>query len=60
MNKRTLDIAIVLTVFLAMGGTAQATQILPDTCTTSLLLTGVIAGLGLVRKFVRLRTALEN
>jgi hypothetical protein len=56
MNKRILDIAIVLTVFLAMGGVAHATignLTLPDNCTTSLLLTGVVAGLGLVRKFVR-------
>ena len=53
MNKRILELAIVLAVFLAMGGTAQAGVRVPDNCTTSLLLTGVVAGLGLVRKFVR-------
>jgi hypothetical protein len=53
MNKRILELAIVLAVFLAMGGTARAGAAVPDNCTTSLLLTGVVAGLGLVRKFVR-------
>jgi hypothetical protein len=54
MNKRILDIAIVLTVLLATGGTAHATPaITPDNCVTSLLLAGVVAGLGLARKFVR-------
>ena len=53
MNKRILDVVIVLTVFLAMGGTAHATAKLPDNCVTSLLLAGVVGGLGLVRKFVR-------
>jgi PIN domain nuclease of toxin-antitoxin system len=53
MNKRILDIAIVLTVLLAMGGTAHASRVVPDNCVTSLLLAGVVAGLGLARKFVR-------
>jgi PIN domain nuclease of toxin-antitoxin system len=53
MNKRILDVAIVLTVFLAMGGTAHAAIRVPDNCVTSLLLAGVVGGLGLVRRFVR-------
>ena len=59
MKKHMLDIAIVLTVVLAMCGSVSASTspppggTAPDSCTTSLLLAGIAGGLGLVRKFVR-------
>jgi uncharacterized protein YceK len=58
MKKHMLDIAIVLTVVLAMCGSVSASTSpppgsAPDSCTTSLLLAGIAGGLGLVRKFVR-------
>jgi hypothetical protein len=57
MKKLMLDIAIVLTIVLAMSGSAHAVPVpppaAPDSCTTSLLLAGVAGGLGLLRKFMR-------
>ncbi len=55
MKKQMLDIAIVLTILLAAGGSAHAgvTVPLPDNCVTSLLLAGAAGGLGLLRKLMR-------
>ena len=52
-----LDIAIVLTILLATGGSAYAAVTpppgVPDNCVTSLLLAGAAGGLGLLRKLMR-------
>jgi hypothetical protein len=56
MKKQMLDIAIVLTILLATGGSALATPLpppAPDNCVTSLLLAGAVGGLGLLRKLMR-------
>jgi hypothetical protein len=54
MKKQMLDIAIVLTILLATGGSAYATVTpVPDSCVTSLLLAGAAGGLGLLRKLMR-------
>ena len=57
MKKQMLDIAIVLTILLATGGSAYAAVTpppgVPDNCVTSLLLAGAAGGLGLLRKLMR-------
>jgi hypothetical protein len=56
MKKLVLDMAIVLTVLLAMSGSAYASVLpppVPDNCVTSLLLAGAAGGLGLLRKLMR-------
>jgi hypothetical protein len=55
MKRKLIDIAIVLTILLAMSGSAlaQSRPSAPDSCVTSLLLAGTALGLGLARKFLR-------
>jgi hypothetical protein len=59
MKKQIMDTVIVLTVLLALSGSAFAQSQTnnfvgaPDNCVTSLLLAGAVGGLGLVRKFLR-------
>jgi hypothetical protein len=64
MKKRMIDIAIVLTILLAMSGSAYAGWdhghhhdygpiAAPDGCLTSVLLAGAAGGLGLLRRFLR-------
>jgi hypothetical protein len=58
MKKKMIDCAITVAVLLAMTASAYAHDKVkpsnaPDSCATSLLCAGAVAGLGLLRKFLR-------
>jgi hypothetical protein len=56
MKKSAINALVVLAVLLGMCASVSATPVIPsapDTATTSLLLTVSVAGLGILRKFMR-------
>jgi hypothetical protein len=54
--KKIITLSIVLALFVALTGSAQAIQVIssaPDAGTTSALMGIAVAGLAIVRRFIR-------